>query len=65
MSKPIITFSLSDDGNSIFVYEGDITKDEQTLRACVGLQREDCGVMLQDLLHEAIGSALMVELMRD
>jgi hypothetical protein len=58
MSKPIITFSLSDDGNSVFVYEGDITKDEQTLRACVGLQREDCGEMLQEYLHEAIGAAV-------
>lgn len=58
MSKPFITFALADDGNSIFVYEGDIVKDEQNLTACIGVQREDMNYQLEQYLDAAVAAVL-------
>lgn len=54
MSKPLITFAVSDDGNSIFVYRGgEAVPEGSQLEACVGLQGE-VRLTLEQLLEAAL-----------
>ena len=63
MAKPFLTFELSADGNSVFVYRGGINPDEtdftgagedtRELEACIGLQREDAVYQLTEYARAA------------
>jgi hypothetical protein len=54
MSKPILTFALSDDGNSVFVYtEGD------ELEAVLGIQREDFEFQLAEYAVHGVREAIL------
>ncbi len=65
MSKPILTFALSDDGNSVFVYAGPVEIDDYghighgELEACLGVQREDFEFQLEQYAVHGVREALL------
>lgn len=58
MSTPILTFAVSDDGNSVFVYAG------KELEACLGIQREDFEQQVAEYAVHGVREALLAPLPR-
>jgi hypothetical protein len=61
MAKPLLTFALSDDGNSMFVYEGgELVDGSAELLACHGVQSPADALAieghLQDLMDTLVGA---------
>lgn len=69
MATPILTLELSADENSIFIYAGGIRTeensqspsgmvihDERALVACIGRQREDLELQIQEYVRDALNS---------
>lgn len=55
MGRPIITFELSEDENSVFVYDAD-----HDLIACMGMQRSDAIYQLQQYVGVAVAAHTQV-----
>lgn len=56
MSRPIMTFALSEDGHSIYVYRGSSENGE--LEACLSTHREDLQFQLGEYTESLVRDAL-------